>query len=718
MAKGKKNKKFSNPKSKKRDANKTAHKQRTQSANAMDYAANPIRPDRVPTSLYVGGLLCLAVAVAATLVLVLSHVKGISMPGCGEGGGCAEAAASAWGKVPGIGVNGWPVSFLGFAYFSGLFVAWLGSRGGVSALLKTLVRFGVMISLMFIVVLIVQGHLCYYCLASHAANIVFWIILERVRVKPASALRMPAVVTVIFLLLSAGLYAVESKKTQTFHAKQEVERQESVERMIASNKEKVARAAQAATNQEKEPKPEEPSPTLPAPVAQAESSNTQPPAPMANSDSTSAVKNPTSSDPSTVARPIAPQDDRPWTGGFTGRYRLGPEKAAIRIVMISDYQCIDCQRLEPQFMKYAEEHDDISFSMKHFPMCKDCNPRFQRNNPHPDACWAAKAAEAAGIIGGNDGFWKMHRWLFEHKGTFSFEELQQTVQDFGYPWDEYARIINSNLVLNNITSDINEAVWLGLHFTPMVFINGVEFKGIFVPNAVQRTMNQLLAEKPEPLTCQWDQPPPAVDKCVSDWQAQYYRNIMPDRQQWPKGPEEAPIKIVMWGDFQEKYTTIADQAIRQWMAKKEGDVRYIFRHFPFNQDCNPVVSVNRHPMACMASRAAEAAGMLAGIDGYWKMHTWLMANRQGLNDTVLRQAAVDMGFDPVALFSAMDDPEVARAIEEDCRAAKATPETTMQAMFLYRASIPTIFINGKVVPRWRLENRVIIDRILDAAYAE
>jgi len=715
MAKGKKNKKRSGPKGNTRIANNTARKAHNPPARAVDYAANPVLPDRVPTGLFVGGLSCLTIAVAATIVLVLSHVKGISMPGCGEGGGCAEAAASAWGKVPGIGVNGWPVSFLGFAYFSGLFVAWLGSRGGVSALLKTLVRFGVLISLMFITVLIVQGHLCYYCLASHAANILFWIILERVRIKPASALRMPAVVTVIFLLLSAGLYAVESKKTQTFHAEQEVERQESVERMIASNK---AKALAAAAEQENEPKPEQPSPTLPTPVAQAEPSNTQPLEPMGNSNSTTSAKNPTPSDPVAVAEPIAPLVDRPWAGGFTGRYRLGPEKAAIRIVMISDYQCVDCQRLEPQFMKYVEEHDDISFSMKHFPMCKDCNPRFQHNNPHPDACWAAKAAEAAGIIGGNDSFWKMHRWLFEHKGTFSFEELQQTVQDSGYPWDEYARIINSNLVLNNITSDINEAVWLGLHFTPMVFINGVEFKGIFVPNAVQRTMNQLLTEKPEPLTSKWDQPPPAVDKCVSDWQAQYFRRIMPDKQQWPKGPEDAPIKIVMWGDFQEKYTAIADRAIREWMAKKEGDVRYTFRHFPFNKDCNPVVSVNRHPMACVASRAAEAAGMLAGVDGYWKMHIWLMANQQGLNDTVLRQAAVEMGLDPVALSSAMDDLQVARAIEEDCRAAKATPETTMQAMFLYRASIPTIFINEKVVPRWRLENRVILDRILDAAYAE
>ena len=32
--------------------------------------------------------------------------------------------------------------------------------------------------------------------------------------------------------------------------------------------------------------------------------------------------------------------------GFTGRYRLGPESSPIRIVMLTDYQCVDCQRVE------------------------------------------------------------------------------------------------------------------------------------------------------------------------------------------------------------------------------------------------------------------------------------------------------------------------------------------------------------------------------------
>ncbi|MFQ5412419.1 MAG: DsbA family protein, partial [Phycisphaerae bacterium] len=702
-----------------RDTKNPTRGQSSQSATpppAVDYAADPVLPDRVPIGLFVGGVLCLVAAVAATFVLVLSHVEGISMPGCGQGGGCAEAAASAWGKVPGIGKNGWPVSFLGFAYFSGLLVAWLSASGGVPALLRYLVRFGVLISLMFIVVLIVQRHLCIYCLASHAANIAFWIILERVRVRPASPIRLPVIVTVIFLLLSAGLYGVDSEKTRAFHAEQEKERQESVKQMIASNKEK-ARAAQAAANRESKPEPERTTP--PAPVAQAAPpSSTQPPPPMANPDSTSVGAHPNQPNPAPVAGPATPQDDRPWTGGFTGRYRLGPEKAAIRIVMISDYQCIDCQRLEPQFMKYVEEHDNISFSMKHFPMCADCNPNFRTRNIHPNACWAAYAAEAAGIMGGNETFWKMHSWLFERKGSFTSEELQQAVFEFGLQWDEFVKILDSDLVRKPVAANVKEAIWLGLYFTPMVFINGVEFKGVFVPNAVQRTMKQLLAENPEPLTAEWDQPPPAVDKCVSDWQAQYVRHHAPDRQRWPKGPDDAPVKIVMWGDFQEKYTAIADQAVRDWMAGKEGDVIYTFRHFPFNQECNPVVSVDRHPMACLASRAAEAAGILAGIDGYWKMHAWLMANQEGLNEAALRAAAVEMGFDPTALFSAMNDPQIAFAIEEDCRAAKSTPKTSMRASFLWRAGIPTIYINEKVVPRWRLQDRIVIHRILDAAYAE
>ncbi|MHC4948091.1 MAG: vitamin K epoxide reductase family protein, partial [Planctomycetota bacterium] len=46
-------------------------------------------------------------------------------------------------------------------------------------------------------------------------------------------------------------------------------------------------------------------------------------------------------------RIIAGGGDGDRAGGpFTGRYRLGPEVAPIRLVVFSDYQCVDCNRVE------------------------------------------------------------------------------------------------------------------------------------------------------------------------------------------------------------------------------------------------------------------------------------------------------------------------------------------------------------------------------------
>lgn len=615
-------------------------------------------------SAFAAGLLLLAAGLAMTLMLVLDHFGGMKLPGCGPGSACAAAAASWWGKVPG---TAWPISFVGLAYFAGLLVAWITSRQGVTSPLLALVRVGVALSAMYVVVLIVEKHLCYYCLGTHAANIGFWLVLERAKRKTPGSLLPIGAACGMFLIVSAGLFAAESRTKQLVEQSQEKDRRESTEKIIAATSEQARAGSKTQT---------------------AQTDNAE-------------------------ATPISDDaNDRPWTGGFKGRYRLGPEEAQARIVIITDYQCPDCRRVEGDVMAMLEQQPTVSLSVKHFPMCQECNRHFPNSNFHPNACWAARAAEAAGILRGDEGFWEMHRWLFDHKGTFTNQQLMQGLRELGYDPQDFIFVMKSPATLELVQADIEEAIWLGLHFTPMVFINGVELMGVFSRNAVPRTVQQILAQDPPAMTADLDQPPPAIDKHVSDWRNQFPRRIPPDSHPWATGPDIAKVNIVMWADYQEKYTAVADRAIRKWMAGRS-DVRYTFRHFPFNQACNPVVSRSAHPLACRASAAAEAAGMLGGTEAYWQMHDWLMSHQKQFNDTTLRQAAVDMGLDADALFTAMEDPQVAAAIEEDARAAQLEAQTTVS--MLYRGGIPTIYVNGKVIPRWRVEQDPIIDRILNEA---
>jgi len=388
---------------------------------------------------------------------------------------------------------------------------------------------------------------------------------------------------------------------------------------------------------------------------------------------------------------------------FTGRYLIGPEQAPIRLVIISDYQCPDCRSMEAQIRRVLKQRDDVSFSAKHFPFCPDCN-RHIRNNKHPNACWAARAAETAGILRGPEGFWQMHKWLFDRGGSFTNSELHAGLAELGYDPGRFAALMQGDEPLRLVQADIEEARALGIHFTPMVFINGVELKGWNIPGALSRAVDQVAATSPPTAAAVTDRPPPAARKYIQDWRDQRARPLGPDARSWATGPVQAPVNVVLWGDYQEPFTATADQSIREILAVG-GDVRYTFRHYPFNQECNPSATTTRHPQACLAARAAEAAGSLGGPAGYWRMHEWLMSNQRNLDADSIRRAAATLGLDPDALAAAMEQPEVAAAIAEDAQAGKR----------LGLRSIPMIFVNGKFVPRWQLDGRSMLGEIVEEA---
>ena len=111
------------------------------------------------------------------------------------------------------------------------------------------------------------------------------------------------------------------------------------------------------------------------------------------------------------------------------------------------------------------------------------------------------------------------------------------------------------------------------------------------------------------------------------------------------GAEHGPITITVWSDYQIADTAELDAQITQAMQGRE-DVRYVFRHFPSDQSCNPRLTATKSPLGCRAAAAAEAAAIVGGNDAFWKMHRRLLAQRADLSDDKLKQAAAEIGFDP------------------------------------------------------------------------
>ena len=74
------------------------------------------------------------------------------------------------------------------------------------------------------------------------------------------------------------------------------------------------------------------------------------------------------------------------------------------------------------------------------------------------------------------------------------------------------------------------------------------------------------------------------------------------------GPADAPLELVMYGDFQCPYCTAAQGILRRVRDRLDGRLRFAFRHFPLDA---------LHPDAQRAAEASEAA---AAQGAFWEMH--------------------------------------------------------------------------------------------------
>jgi protein-disulfide isomerase len=373
------------------------------------------------------------------------------------------------------------------------------------------------------------------------------------------------------------------------------------------------------------------------------------------------------------------------------------------MVVFSDYQCIDCQRVEAEVRAALARRPEMSLGVRHFPMCSDCNPHVTRTL-HAAACTAARVAEAAALLKGEAGFWPMHEWLFDVGGSFTGEQLDARLRELGFDVARFRAAMNDEAVTRAIQEDADLAVALGLHFTPLMYINGVELRGWQARNAVTRAVDALAARNPPPATSDNDRPPLALEKYIADWREQPAIRPPPDATRWPLGPDSARVRVVVFGDLMEPNTGEVDALLRRVCAQRQ-DVQYDFRHYPFNQECNPNVTSTRFPAACRAARAVEAAGRLGGAETYWRAMAWLVQNRDRFSDAALVALATDIQLDAAALQRAVDEPAGAAAIAEDVAAGKR----------LGVRSSPSVYVNHRLMPRWKLGDQPLVERIIDEA---
>src|SRR3954466_4897395 len=139
------------------------------------------------------------------------------------------------------------------------------------------------------------------------------------------------------------------------------------------------------------------------------------------------------------------------------------------------------------------------------------------------------------------------------------------------------------------------------------------------------------------------------------------------------GPYDAPLELVMYGDFQCPYCSAAQSIVRRVRERLEGRLKFVFRHLPLTEV---------HPDAQRAAEAAEAA---SAQGSFWEMHDALYANGGRLTEGDLLAVADRSGLDTERFRAELADGTHAARVARDADAARAAGLT----------ATPVFFVNGE-----------------------
>jgi len=150
-----------------------------------------------------------------------------------------------------------------------------------------------------------------------------------------------------------------------------------------------------------------------------------------------------------------------------------------------------------------------------------------------------------------------------------------------------------------------------------------------------------------------------------------YLDVDPERDH-VRGPLDAPVTVVEYGDFECPFCGRAEPAVRE-LLRDFADVRYVWRHLPLN---------DVHPGAQLAAEASEAA---AEQGAFWEMHDLLLDHQDALDPDDLVGYAAELGLDVERFADDLRERVGAARVADDVDSADLSGVS----------GTPTFFVNGR-----------------------
>ncbi len=357
--------------------------------------------------------------------------------------------------------------------------------------------------------------------------------------------------------------------------------------------------------------------------------------------------------------------------------RRGGAQPKVTIVEFADFQCPFCARVEATLAELLRTYGgDVTLVFRHNPLAF-----------HPYARGAALAAEAARAQG---KFWEMHDRLFANYQDLARPSLDRYAAEVGLDVPKFTASVDGGLGADRIKADEDLAERFGARGTPNFFINGRQLKGAQPIDVFKQAIDEELRKANAALAAgapradlyatltkdgldKSNVPPPAAPKPRAVPDARYRIDIAgaPVR-----GPQDAPITIVEFADFQCPYCARAEETLQQVVAAYPGKVRFVWRDLPLPFH-------DQAEAAAWAARAARAQGK------FWAMHDRLYNLQEGetLGRSTFDKFAAELGLDAKRFGAALDK-------QADKLAIRAEAETASRAGI---TGTPTFFVNGKEI---------------------
>ncbi|MCB9637811.1 MAG: thioredoxin domain-containing protein [Myxococcales bacterium] len=347
----------------------------------------------------------------------------------------------------------------------------------------------------------------------------------------------------------------------------------------------------------------------------------------------------------------------------------GDNNALVTVVEFSDFECPFCSRGANTLAKLEKQYKGkVRYVFKHFPLS------FHQN---------AHLASQASIEAQRQGkFWEYHDKLFANQRKLKRRDLLRYAREIGLDMKRFEAALKKKTHAAEVDEDMKLGASVGVQGTPTAFVNGRQASALtendvktLIDDELERVKEQVkkglrgdalynaLIEKGK----QKDAAPPPRAKEAEEEKPK----VIAVGEAPTLGPDDAPVTIVEFSDFECPYCVRGAQAVKKVARAYKNKVRLVFKHYPLSFH--------------FAAKGAAIAAMAAHQQGkFWEFHDMLFAGQKNLSRPSLLSYARALELDMDSFTSALDSTSLKVYVDEDMR----------QGNNVGVRGTPTFFING------------------------